>query len=228
MLRGRTTSIVALAASLLFGAAHRLQAATIYDQTTDGTAGGFFSDPNTGFTVLDDFTLGSGATIQSISWVGGVSNLTNPVTGFTISIFASTTSSCDGSEPSCPTGSALYSTTISNNANQSFLKTDAFNFSIYNYATNINFSASGSTEYWISIVANIAPGTGWIWESSNTGTPADGFSYQPPCPNCAIAVDEAFALSDTPLSSVPEPSSTMLVSGGLALLAFAARRVQRS
>jgi len=206
----------------------RAQAA-IYSQPTN-YFGGFYSENDTGpnangnyATTYDDFTLTSTAAIGSVSWVGTVLNSVTP-TAFTISIFANSTTSCPGGEATCPnTGSQLYSTTVSGSAGQTFLQNDSFNYPAYSYTDPITFTATGGTEYWISIVGTVPSTNDWVWES---GTGGDGYSFQTLFgTTSAIAVDEAFSLNSP--ASVPEPMYTGLIGGGLVLLALASRRRKR-
>jgi len=205
----------------------RAQAA-IYSQPTN-YFGGFYSEDDTSggglgsyATTYDDFTLASTSAIGSVSWVGSILNSVTP-TSFTISIFASTTSACPGGEPTCPS-SPLYTTTVPGSAGQTFLQNDVpFNNPTYSYTDPINFTATGSTEYWISVVATVPSTNDWVWES---GTGGDGYSFQTLSGTTnAILVDEAFSLNSP--SSVPEPMYTGLIGGGLVLLALASRRCKR-
>lgn len=212
----------------------RAQAGPLYNQPTN-FEGGFYSENDTSVplgpyaTTYDDFTLSSTAAIGSVSWVGGIiSTVAVTPTAFTIDIFANSTTGCIGAEPTCPnTGSMLYTTTISGDAGQTFLQNDNLpppnSNPAYSYSDPINFTATGGTEYWISIVATVpAPGD-WFWES---GTGGDGYSYQTLFgTTTALAVDEAFSLNSP--SAVPEPMSAGLVGGGLVLLALASRRFKR-
>lgn len=227
---GMNWTVLLLAIAALCMASTRAQADTLYNQPTNNF-GGFYSqnDTTTGglgnfATVYDDFTLSSTATIGSISWVGNIDNSVSP-TGFTIDIYANSTSGCPGGEPSCPnTGSMLYTTSIAGTAGQTSLGDDLLGAPEYSYSAPINFTAAAGTEYWVSIVANV-PYTGgdWSWES---GTGGDEYSYQDFFGSLnPIAVDEAFALYSP--SSVPEPASAGLLAIGLAMLFLASRRFSR-
>jgi hypothetical protein len=229
MFIGRVTFVAALAV-LFMNQATQLQAAPVlYNQPTN-YFGGYYSEDDTsdsGFgnyaTTYDDFTLGSTATIASVSWVGSLLTGVTP-TAFTIAIWPNSTSSCPGSEPSCPnTASALYTATVAGSAGQAFLQNDSFNKPTYSYSDPVSFTATSGTEYWISIVATVPSTNDFVWES---GTGGDGFSYQNLFGSLsAIQVDEAFSLNGP--ASVPEPASTVLVGGGLALLALVSGRFKR-
>jgi hypothetical protein len=207
----------------------RAQAGPLYSQLPSNYFGGYYSEDDTSVsglgpyvTTYDDFTLGSTATIGSVSWVGSIiSTVGVTPTSFTIDIFSNSTTGCIG-DPTCP-NTMLYTTTISGDAGQNSPVIDFFGNPTYSYSDPINFTATGGTEYWISIVANVPAPTDWVWES---GTGGDGYSYQTLFgTTTALSVDEAFALNSP--SAVPEPMSAGLVGGGLALLAFASRRFKR-
>jgi hypothetical protein len=205
---------------LSFGMSH-LQAATLLNQPTN-FFGGFYSqnDTNGGglgnyATAFDDFTLGSTATIASLTWVGSFAGVPTGISGFTVSIWADNAGAPNLS-------SLLYSTTIGGNAGQTFLQNDSFQDPTYAYSGNINFTATGGTKYWISIVANLGVPPQWAWES---GTGGDGVAYQDFFGSLnPLSVDNAFTLSS---ASVPEPGAGVLVGGGLLLLIFATRQFNR-
>lgn len=209
------------------------KADTLYSQPTN-YFGGYYSQDDTSSgglgnfaTVYDDFTLASTATIGSVSWVGSIIAAEGVTpTGFTIDIFGNSTTSCPDGGATCPdTGSLLYTTTVSGDAGQTSLGDDFFGNPTYSYAYSdpVDFTATGGTEYWISIVASVPlSGSDWVWES---GTGGDGYSYQDLFGTTTeISVDEAFSLNSP--SAVPEPSMLFFILP--ALLGFVAVRKWRS
>jgi len=213
----------ALAALVLGVGTTRLQAGSLYSQPTN-SFGGFYSQDDTSSgglgnyaTVYDNFTLGSTATIGSVSWVGSYNPSSGTMTGVTISIWSDNSGVPDITDP------PLYTANITGNAGETFLEDDFFNDPTYTYSAPISFTATGGTQYWLSIVADVADPPGWEWES---GTGGDGISYQYISRSLGeIQVDEAFTLSSANAApGVPEPASAALLGGGLALLALASRR----
>jgi hypothetical protein len=208
----------------------QLSGAILFQQPTDFN-GGFYSENDTSnggagnfATSYDNFTLGSSATIGSVTWVGSyVSNsgASNTITGVTISIWG------DNSGIPDYLNTPLYTTHISGNAGETFLQLDNSTpgDATYAYAANINFTATGLTEYWLSIVPDLSGQPFWVWE---TATGGDGSSYQVFPGNSDLtgtnAVDLAFALDS---NSVPEPGTTGLIGGGLLLVAMGSRRFGR-
>lgn len=218
----RMTLLGAAAALFLGVGTTHLQAGVLYSQPTN-FLGGYYSQNDTSgglgnyATVYDNFTLGSTATIASVSWDGSYVPSAGPMTGVTISIWA------DNSGLPNYLGTPLYTANVSGNAGETFLETDLIGFPAYSYSAPINFTATAGTQYWLSIVPDVAYPPQWAWES---GTGGDGASYQDFFGSLnPIAVDEAFTLSSANATSgIPEPSSSALLGGGLALLALASRR----
>jgi hypothetical protein len=212
------TILLSLIAFWGVAASTRAQASTLYNQPTNYFGGYYSQDDTTSgglgnfATVYDDFTLTSTATIGSVSWVGSIIAAEGVTpTAFTIDIFANSTSSCPGGGATCPdTSSMLYTTTISGDAGQTFLQNDSppFNNPTYSYTDPITFTATGGTEYWVSIVAAVPlSASDWVWES---GTGGDGYSYQTLFGTTnEILVDEAFSLNSP--SAVPEPSMLFFI-----------------
>lgn len=220
MHRGILTSVGALSTLFLGLGTTHLQATVLYSQPTNGF-GGYYSQNDTSgggagnyATVYDNFTLGATATIGSVSWIGSY-NAVSPgtMTGVTISIWADNAGAPDYTNP------PLYTTgDVAGNQGETFLGTDFFSDPTYSYIAPIGFTAIGGTQYWISIVPDVAFPPGWEWES---GTGGDGTSYQFIGGSLnPILVDEAFTLNST----TPEPASAVLVGCGLAMLALASRR----
>ena len=104
------------------------------------------------------------------------------------------------------------------NAGETFVVIDAFSDPEYSYSGNINFTATGGTKYWLSIVANVGIPPQWAWESGSGG---DGVAYQDFFGSLGpLVVDNAFTLST---GSVPEPADAALVGAGLLMLGLAKR-----
>jgi hypothetical protein len=217
-----TTSLQALAALALISGASQLQASLLFNQPTNNF-GGFISQNDTSggglgnySTVYDNFTLGADSTVLAIFWVGSYSNpnVQGAMSGVTISIWGDNSGAPDLSGPLYTTGD------MAGNAFETSIGTDFFGSPEFSYGANVNFAATGGTQYWLSIVSDVPLPPEWEWES---GTGGDGLSYQNQVTLGSIAVDEAFALSDT---AIPEPASTVLVGAGLLLLALGARRLK--
>jgi len=84
------------------------------------------------------------------------------------------------------------------------------------------FVAVAGTQYWLSVVPGVGFPPQWSWE---TGTGGDGVSYQDFFgTRSSIGADLSFALYGTTQTSVPEPSSLVLMGSGLLGLAGLIRR----
>jgi hypothetical protein len=89
------------------------------------------------------------------------------------------------------------------------------------YTLAINFSALAGTQYWLSVVPDLAFPPQWGWE---TATGGDGAAYQCFQGLCnSIPNDLAFALFSGN-TTVPEPGSLILLGSGILGLAFTLRR----
>ena len=191
-------------------------ASVVYSQPSNNF-GVFFSQNDTSgllgnyATTYDNFTLASSTNLRSVDFTGGYFNpaAKGPITAFTIAIYADSSNS---------PGALLYSTTISGNGHETFVGIDTTGSLAFSYAENISFAATGGTEYWLSIVPDLAFSPQWGWDNSSVG---DGLGYQKFFGVLGpISSDSAFTLNDTP---VPEPITLSLFGAGLAA-AFGMRR----
>ncbi len=218
---------------MLLIAATAARAGIVYNQPSDfpvsGAPGVYASQNDNGptgagnfATAYDNFTLSQTTVIKGVTWQGAYFLPPNAGTGAdAITAFTLTFWSDNAGTP----GVALLSQTIPGNANESFVGMETATTNggneVFNYFDNlpIPFTAVGGTQYWLSIVPNLfyedAPLTDgqWGW---HTGTGGDGESMQDfetvtGDPTTLMRFtnphDLAFSLSDTTVSTVPEPAS---------------------
>jgi hypothetical protein len=188
----------------------------VYTQPTNNL-GGYASQNATGLgnfaTTYDNFTLGSTAQVNQVSWVGSYIPGVGGITSFTIDFWSNSANA--------PT-TLLASYAVSGNAGETFLGNDALGDPTYGYVLGLGsaFTAAAGTEYWMSIVPNVGFPPQWLWETSSVG---DGNAYQCYFNSCGnIPADLAFQLDAA--SGVPEPGIlTLLVPGMLVpgILGFA-------
>ncbi|MEO8811408.1 MAG: PEPxxWA-CTERM sorting domain-containing protein [Caulobacteraceae bacterium] len=207
----------AAAAAVIALAASGASASIVYTQPFDGTGNLLASQNDTGggnghfATVYDNFTLGAAATINKIDWTGGYFNppTPGPITAFTLTVYADA-----AGQP----GAALYTDTISGNANEAPF---ACPFACATYSGSANFAAAAGTQYWLSIVPDLAFPPQWGWA---TGTGGDGVAFQDffgartQLPN-----DLAFTLEGS-APGVPEPAAWAMMLVGFGLAGAALRR----
>ncbi len=223
-----------LAALCLLGAVSTLSADVLFNQTSvwngngSGVGSGWTDEESaagTGFQSFDNFSIAAGGSINQVSWVGVYTQQT---------IFlneAPNTTSWDidfyGDSAGVP-GALLQSTSLSAaNVTQQVLGTGSFGgatFTIYEMTADIPaFDAVAGTEYWFSPFShNPDESAKFIWAQ---GTGGDGAGYQHRMTtgsisaNFVLPTDLAFSLS-----SVPEPSTLLLVGAGIAAAAFVRNR----
>jgi hypothetical protein len=211
----RTLLLAAAMGIPLFGTAVSATAAVIYD---NGSPGGGFAQTSDrdfidGIEAADDFSLTAGhTTIQDIHWWGTYigSNTPQAVDSFTINIF---------DDASGKPGSLVATPTITN-LTRTDTGTDFGSSDIFLYSAIVSDTplAAGTT-YWLSIVNDTTVDTddNWAW----VGTVGDLHSAIRVAPNTtwenSNTNDLAFNLTGdvTTDGPVPEPSTLLLLAGGL-------------
>jgi LPXTG-motif cell wall-anchored protein len=196
---------LALSFALLAGG----QAAVVYLQPFDMSGVALASQNDTGSlgnfaTMYDNFVLGAAATINNVEWTGEYFNppIQGPITAWTVSFYAD-----DGGEP----GALLMRDNMAGTANEAFVGNFA-GFPAYKYSFNLSmaFNAAAGTQYWLSVVPDLADPPQWGW---STGLGGDGVSVQDFFGNrYTLTNDVAFTLN-----GIPEPNSITLAGFGLAL-----------
>jgi hypothetical protein len=185
----------------------------VYNQPSDFPGGGAFASQNDinpggygGFaTMYDNFTLNVATPVTDVHWQGGYWNpaIQGNIAAFQIGFWAD-----NAGQP----GALLYNAVIPGNAGENFVGIDLGGFPTFNYDADLPspFLAQANTQYWLSIVPDMAFPPQWGW---HTGIGGDGQSVQDFFgARTVISSDLAFSLT------VPEPSSLALLSlGGLAL-----------
>ena len=207
-------------------------------QTPLVDVGGFYT-PTGNFQTADTFNLAQGASINSIQWFGSYENgnsvgfPTATATDFVLVLGICRASDClsNNDADSIP-GFPLLEVSPSM-AHETFLGTSTsvnvegdFPSSSSNYSYQVNLSVPlqlSSGQYFLTILPQLAAGdVDWSFDA---GTGGDGIS-QGLNPSLTDNFDLAFTLNGTPTANVPEPSSMLLLSLGLALICLRAVRVR--
>lgn len=183
----------------------------LYASQNDTTSGGFGNYA----TTYDNFTLGASYNIDEFAWIGGYFPTQGVVTGATLTFYADA-----GGQP----GAALAMFSGPGSFGEAFIGFDQFNNPLYLYDGLLGtpFAAAAGTQYWVSIVPDVAYPPQWGWATSSD---ADLNAWQCFFGTCgAVGTDFSFALYGTAQTTTPEPGTLVLMGTGLLGLAGVIRR----
>lgn len=202
----------------LAAAASVSNAAVLYEQQPNN-ATGYWSNPQFPQQIADDFTLGGAASLESITWWGGYSNVVDP-DDFRVRLYSDVSG----------TGTVLQTFNVGAAAGTLTGQQIAGSFAEYRYdyalATPVNLAAG---TYYL-FVENLGT-SDWLWEG---GAPGNGILWyrneDTDTWNSSVGSfsdDLAFRLNGTTQTQpIPEPGSLallLLAGAGLGLT----RRAQR-
>ncbi len=206
--------VVAIVLSLVAGSG--AMATQLYNQNFDGLGNFYSSQNDTGggngnfATVYDNFSLGAASNINNVTFVGAYFNppAQGTITAFTISFWSNAAGQPGGLLQSFSIGGTGSETSIGSFGG----------FPTFSYSVNLGgmgFNAMAGTQYWISIVPDVAFPPQWGWGTSADG---DGVAYQDFFgARSQLSSDLAFSLNGT--TGVPDSGNTVLLMGG-ALVVF--------
>jgi hypothetical protein len=188
----------------------------IYCQGQDLTGSLFASQNDTnigGFgnfaTAYDNFTLSNTWDVESFHFVGGYfAGSPAAISGWTLTFY---------NDASGAPGGAIATGFFAGNGGETLLPNGLYQYDLY-----FNSFDMGPGTYWASVVPDIGFPPQWGWASATGG---DGTSWQCFLGSCGpLAVDFAFALDGTLVTSTPEPGTMLMLATGVLGLAGTLRR----
>jgi hypothetical protein len=191
----------------------------IYCQPSDGTDTLSVSQNDTnGYnhfaSVYENFTFTQTWDVKSFHWVGGFFN--SPVHG-AITGWALTFYNDNAGQPGTPIASGFFP----GNGGETFIG-NVNNIPIYVYGLYFNRFTMAPGTYWASVVPDVGFPPEWGWGSSAVG---DMSAYQDFFgARSQLGMDRAFAIDGTPVNSVPEPGTVIMLGTGILGLAGTLRR----
>jgi hypothetical protein len=231
--------LLALAAAIALGAAPAV-AGTVFNNPSDGFACSPFCWTSTstaggGFQAFDDFSLGSSATIRSVTWTGFFVNSvgagTNPPSAPSTTSWQISFSADSGGSP----GAALETETISAaDVHATFLgDVSGLGTTVawYTFSAILptSFAATGGTTYWFSTVSN-QPAFNPFFSWSSDGITETNGTWQVGIDGTVFPLQErsadgrVFSLS----TSAPEPGTWSLMFLGVGAIGGALRATRRT
>lgn len=186
--------------------------ALVIEQAPLGGGNGNFSVGSAGSQIAtDDFQFANDVLLTDISWWGSYDTFNAgavPATkSFTVRIFKD-----DGSGN--PEINHLFNTSYSGSGDSSAGLVDSFQETVFQHDKSVSWSLLGGVNYYLSIFSNDGIiGKDWYWLESSAGNgtgwgrAADVDSWDPH----SSALNMSFRLTATPVASVPEPTTLLLM-----------------
>ena len=220
-----------LAVPFLLAAADAAVAGTVYSQpgTTacDPSCWTSHYGAGSGFRAYDNFTLGTAATVTSVTWQGiyipTPAQPTAPgpdTTTWTIGFFADNSDFPGASLLSVSLPAASVTTTF---VSAGFFGSQPVNLYSFTATLPSTFAAAAGTEYWFSPLSQ-APSFNPFFSWSPSTAVYDGLTAQTDTSGNSYLRSDDRAFSLDAASGTPEPAAWALMVGGFGLVGAAARR----